>query len=346
MTNDPTLPTLRLTIDPRCALSPDNIAGFAALLQDLLPLAQIPDLAYLGEIKVIPDGQTEAEVNALFVGSRNQTSPYVAGPSRASAIAVPIERDSSERLCYILLEEQDLQGITPKRYHPMETVSSLLEELLHTRVYSTQWRLRPSLLPDDGATTCVQQLRALCARARDEYLVGRWKAGLFSTLPLRDYEDGLAPALIIYPVPLGPMLDNAAGELADIVTGAADGFVSIDAGWTALLHALYRGVLEPLTREAAFQAGNSEPVSAPKPRADQSWFYQDYVRPFWERFRAQLEHSFAAFASEPAEADAILDQMRTTVDEFLALLGVRHRRARGNRCRISFDGAAVLDLDR
>jgi len=70
MTDDPAPPALNLTIDERCAPSPENIGGFVALVQELVPLAQIPNLADLGEIKVIPDGETRGGGPAAKAGIR------------------------------------------------------------------------------------------------------------------------------------------------------------------------------------------------------------------------------------------------------------------------------------
>ncbi len=60
----------------------------SALVEELLPLAAIPDLRHLKGIVVVPMAGVEAAVNALRGGN-----DYKAGPFPALATAVPVERD-------------------------------------------------------------------------------------------------------------------------------------------------------------------------------------------------------------------------------------------------------------
>lgn len=81
----------------------------------------------------------------------------------------------------------------------------------------------------------------------------------------------------------------------------------------------YRGVFEPLARDAAFRAGN--PADAPDrpPGPERSRFYEERVAPFWNRARALLDLSHR---TDLLAMDDAIDGLAGVLWEFLVELGM------------------------
>ena len=335
-----------LSINTMCDLPPASLEGFCRLLQELLPLARIPHVEHLGGILLIGDGQMGDTVNTV-AGQGDQSDLCAYTPSatwRATATAVPVVRDG-RLACVVLLEESLVRSLTPDNYRVYPTNSSLLEELLHVRVYSGLWA---HLQEGDDS---LPELRlgegplAACMNALGEYLANRWKANLLSTLPLTAVEGGYAPVTVQYPDALGPLLDDAGERIMDLVLAVASGAKPFKEGWQELLQIVYRGVLEPLARECACRDGNTlGDVPIHEPDVEQSRFYQRCVAPYADEWRQALRRAADAFDTNPREAVAALIAMRETLNRFLSRVGVEYKPRPNAQSHVMFYGWTALTL--
>lgn len=169
-----------IRIDVLDAASPVQRRLLATLLEDLLPLARIPDVRRLARVVAVPGDAIEATINKLVGGGG-----YAAGPHPAEAVAVPLERDD-ELECHVVLAGELVRLLDPEGRRPYPLVGSLLEELLHVRVYAAAWRQRGRLEPA-GLTPEARDVFVLCSRFHDEYVVDRDKATSSSSRPIYDH---------------------------------------------------------------------------------------------------------------------------------------------------------------
>lgn len=183
--------------------------------------------------------------------------------------------------------------------------------------------------------------------ALGEYLANRWKAILFSTLPLMAVDGGYTTAALQYPEALGPILDDAGRRIIAIVTAVARGAQPYAAGWQELLRIVYRSILEPLARECACGDGSAEENRPPRePSAERSPFYRQHVAPYRAEWQRALRHAADTFDTVPAEAVAALVQMRETLVRFLRHVGVAYEPRAGGQSHVKFYGLTARALKR
>src|SRR5260370_36351209 len=127
-----------LNFERRCQISEQKCMLCAQLLIDLFPFASLPDVRYLQRVIFCDDDAMEQTVNDVISEQRNIPGLYVAGSTVARAVAIPLEFDDGLRCC-IVLSKSEVELLESEHSHPQQLVSSLLEELLHVRIYSTAW---------------------------------------------------------------------------------------------------------------------------------------------------------------------------------------------------------------
>jgi len=309
----------KICIDDSCEISPERVEVFTALIRKL-SLASLPTSAeHLKGLLVVPDTDLERTVNAIAEGKR--PAPYRAGTTLPPAIAVAVEDDSGLS-CFIVITESLLQSIDPEHY-TVDTVSTLLEELLHVRLYIGTWQRRGCLMSRKTESPCAQDLFVMCSNFHDEYVVARWKAPIFASLGLE----------IRYGLRLAPILDQAAQNLARIVIMASSGVFPIQDAWGKVIRSVHRDLFDPLARDAGFRAGNPE-SSQDEDGASESWFYRDHIASYWQQVQVELERSFD---SGLTETESALDEIVKTVEEFLRFIGVTYRDIDDSQCWVNFE---------
>ncbi len=219
------------------------------------------------------------------------------------------------------------------RYHPQPLVSSLLEELLHVRLYVTAWQHRGYIHPLDRHGV-DKDLFVQCTRFHDEHMVARWKAAICSTTRLFDSEYGLDVGYLWYGESLRSMLEEAGSSLAEVISDAASHRLGAEDAWSWIADLVYRGVFEPLAREAGFRAGNPSSQLGPYNSPAESRFYRRHVEPHWRATRYQLDRSFG---TDLAEMDEALVELMNIVTQFLARIGVTYQTNSDRGNRFSFD---------
>jgi len=328
-----------LTITSLVDLPSPALEGFRSLLQQLLPLANIPELAHLSGVLIVQDGGLATVVNALLQQDDDPAQSY--SPSRdAKGVAVPIIRDGNLR-CFILIAESEVCSVSPQRFLVYPANATLLEELLHVRIYSGLLPLLASSSLPRGISL-NEPLVQLCVNALGEYLSNRWKAHLLSSYPLTAVDGGYGPVITGYPEALGTILDEAGATIQSIITHVVNATMPYDQGWRELLPVIYRGVLEPLARERAYRDGTAlEQPPVIKPTAETSWFYTGEVAPYWADWLQTLQRVADIFDTTPPERVAAVLDMRETLLRFLNQLGVDYQALPAGRIHIQFRGGHV-----
>jgi hypothetical protein len=325
--------TIKLNIS--CALKRGQQDAFAALLNELVSITIGADVSYLRAVYIVADGSVEETANMIIRDVAGSSRRYTAGPNPASAIAVPVGTTDGFG-CYIVLAKHELHSLTSVQRHPHNLTSSLLEELLHVRVYTHAWRRRGTIAPPITDRSWRDDLFVLCTLFHDEYIVGRTKSALMSTTPLVDNGDKMSTCSIFYPYSLAPILQQAHDTLAELVTKAAAGTTPTEQAWSALQAFVYRDIFEPLARDAAFRDGNTD-ESPIKHNASENRFYREIIKPFWLAIYKELDRSFS---SDLVESDVALDLIGDVLESFLARIGVTFRQQIDGSWWVWFDESA------
>jgi len=167
----------------------------------------------------------------------------------------------------------------------------------------------------------------MCSNFQDEYVAIRWKSSLMASIPLVEISDGNKSVVHLqYGSPVASLLDQASSELSQISLDAADKKLSIDDAWSKLLQTVYRKIFEPLARNEAFLAVIPANEDIPSQSASDSLFYQQFVEPYWEKTKTQLERSFN---NDLEEQEIALNEMAGILDDFVRGLGVTHSKTSG-----------------
>src|SRR5258706_11937772 len=140
------------SLEFQCDVVTDEAARFGVLVQEMAVLAAIPNPQHLRRIVVVPEGQLPAAVNAIISQGDPGKAMYKTGNYSPDGVAVPTERDG-QLACEIVFDERVVQGLSSPGYPPFDSVSTVLEELLHIWVYSGLWNVEKSSPPGSSWIT-------------------------------------------------------------------------------------------------------------------------------------------------------------------------------------------------
>jgi hypothetical protein len=307
------------------------------LLQDLDPLFGSYPVPYLNAILVLPHPDIAAKANSLILEATGQEGTYQSAPTDAArAIALPIEVDGELR-CYILIAHELAENLTTEKHHPAETVSALLEEFLHVWIYGLTWDrcgfLQPKMNTEDP---CQQQLMVLLRQAFDEYCVMRTKAALLDKFHLVDAEGGFRQQRILYGGNVTSSMQAAERELRDCVLDVAIKKIPVSQVGPRFFTTLYRGILEPLSRNAA-------PLDAyedleRKDYLPETQFFRRIVAPYWKDIHVQLRRAY----EHPEQTEHAAETSFQVIKAFLMSIGVTLRKGNEGQCYIWFDATFFL----
>jgi hypothetical protein len=326
--NAPNQSVHSVAIQVFCSIEQEKLEALATMMNELIPLVPIPNAEHFQGVIVVPDEQRELVINDLLKEYDESAGAYVSG-TEARACAMPMEvptDDGKVLACLIFLAESLVQEINPMHYHSGDLISTLLEELCHVRHYSITWQQR-GYIHSCEADICKKDLLTMCSNFQDEYVAIRWKAFLMASIPLVEISEGNKSVVHLrYGSPVASLLDQASSELSQISLDAADKKLSIDDAWSKLLQTVYRKIFEPLARNEAFSAVIPANEDIPSQSASDSLFYQQFVEPYWEKTKTQLERSFN---NDLEEQEIALNEMAGILDDFLRGLGVTHSKTSG-----------------
>jgi hypothetical protein len=291
-----------------CNLASDKLDAFSDILRAILRHALPTGLHGLGGIYIVPDRAVEPCVNAMIKDVTKREESYRGSGHSHPAVAVPQETERG-LVCFVVVGEGNLESIEPGQF-PAEAASTLLEELLHVRLYTRTYQRRGYIMPRGTTTTPAigQDMFVFCNRLTDEYIVTRWKTPILSDFGVR----------VEYARSLTDELEEAAKELARIGARFYAGELPLEDAWNEIIHLGYYHVLLPLARSAAYEAGREHNGSANDP--SRSRFYREHVAPHWSRMKRGLERTFD---SDLAETEVALLEIAQAVVDFFEGIGVR-----------------------
>ena len=289
-------------------------------------------IATLATIFVVDVARVQEAVSAV-VQTIDATLTYTPNPAfSARGVAVPVEQDS-QLMSTIVLAGELIELLAPPRIHPYETVSTVLEELLHVSVYETTWRRRGYVHHRGrGLSGCESDVLALVSRMSDEYVVNRRKATLASTRPMFDHTDGgLVTGQLQYGWSLPATVSSGIRQLGSIVREASVGGRTDLESWNLVASGLYRGVLEPLARHAAYNEVNPSDQSV-ESLADLPQF-RERILEQWLALHRGLQRMFD---SDLADTELLLPEMSEAVRQMLFRFGVEYQDSHSGRCHVRF----------
>jgi hypothetical protein len=323
-----------VALDILTQIDSQKVEAFAGLLRELISLVGASKLATLKRVMIVEGTQVANTVNSIMREVAPSMSYVPSHLYSAEAVSVPVESADS-LVCHIVMSETFLNTFTSEHSHPADTVSTLLEELLHIWVYSSTWQRRGYVQHwNRDLESCEVDVLTIASSMCDEYVVIRMKSQLLATLPLIEFEPnvGFAGAKLLYGGDVVDEITRGSSELRKIVTEAARGVRAVPEAWSDVVTTLYRGVFEPLSRKAAYCDGaNGEPF--PEDRLRSVRFYHELLAGCWYEIH---EHLKRVFDSDLRETENGLDGISSRIRALLRKIGVTYRKIDGNQCWVDF----------
>ncbi len=303
-----------MLIDTCCDITQAEEQTFRELLMSLIEHYCDEGVPFLERVMVVPDGRIEEVVNLLF-DSLGIPSGYVMGPYRTDAVAIPYT-DEIELRCFVLFGSTVIRQIVSSNEY-YSGISSVLEELLHTKFYSIVWQQHKRLLPKTENLT-QERFYRVASFCLDEYVVGRTTAKIMSEqFCIVDSLGRQSPYRIWYGGNLVDLLDDAPVALDDGLRNCENR--TNDERISVSLEIAKRYVFEPLTRDAAFREAHIDSGSlCPTSAASESEFYRSQVSVFWSAILSELEADFDANCDgREAAVIRIADQIEAFLDRLV-----------------------------
>jgi len=315
-------------VSPACNVTPDKIDALRSLVNQcigVLDQIRIPPLEGsfqpLRELRILP--ATEM-IESVQEAARDLVPSAVYHPAGGTSVAVtlPIETDG-ETSAIIFVSADQLDAIGPDGTPDLSLLSTVLEELLHVRLYSA--RQEQSLLHlTPGQPPCTRDLLILACNLHDEYAVSRLKAEILAQLTEKT-SDGQYVFSLAYGLDLGNVLDESFKDLSTAFWRVAHGELPVDQFWALVVDCIYHGILDPLSRETAFRAVVSARSPA-QPDISGHWFFRESIAGYWKSIESLLERSFD---TDFREMGAAIEGIAETIRKLLAHLGASYEECDG-----------------
>jgi hypothetical protein len=310
----------------------ERVEALGALVDELTQLIGRESLESVVSIAVVEDGDVAATVNGL-IDDNGAQGAYTANPSHpATGVAVPLETGDEVRVVIVLCRSL-LRPIGAAYRHAPDTVSTVLEELLHARVYAAAKRRR-GYVHHRGETllACDADLLTAASQMCDEYFVIRCKAQTLAEVPLLEPNrgQGRVCAELRYGASLEHSVSVGTGEIEAAVRDAACGARGASDSWALVVGLLYRRLLEPLARSAAYLDAASSPVF---PDMSENRLYHELIHLRWLAMRDGLRR---VFASRLQETEVVVAEIHASLRAVLGDMGVSYRRTERGECWVEF----------
>ena len=160
---------LGIEISGHRQIAPEKMAVFLRMLRRFLPFScpTNTEQSALSRISIVPDAELERAVNdiAMLAG---KPGTYRVGTTLPPAVTVPIE-DEAGVTCIVVVAVSLLATINSEEFSA-DVISTVLEELLHIRLYSAAWQRRRWIEQPPGVYGCKLDLVRLCSGFHDEYV--------------------------------------------------------------------------------------------------------------------------------------------------------------------------------
>jgi hypothetical protein len=331
---------LEIRINILCNIEIEKIDLFNKILFEHISYLGQADVSTLKEIVITEDEDVVPKINSLiksvepsmFYTPRDQTD--------SNAVTVPIETDGKLN-CFIVISKKYLITLTPEFNHPIKTVSMLLEELLHVKIYTYLWGKRGYIQHvRKGLGIYRSGILTISSSMIDEYIVGRTKTNIFSTYNSFQLESGtdLIGGKINYGGNVFDQINTAEIELKKIVEKLVREAVSIPDAWGDISRILYRNIFEPLARNSAYYDENHEDFD--EKRLESIRIYRDVVITYWGKIHNQLK---AIYESNLLEYESALSEIGDNISALLERIGITCLKVQGEDCLIKID-SIILDI--
>lgn len=324
---------LNIDIKVFCSVETSRLEAFAALLRELSSVVGSDALASLTTVFVVDGDQLPATVNALIEAVGGSGS-YTPSPDHLpEGVAVPLESEGT-LVSAIVVSRALVEPLSSEHNHYFETVSTVLEELLHVCVYGAAWQRRGYVQHRRSELlACEADLLTIASQMCDEYVVIRRKARLMATLPLVEVEGGagFSTAELAYGGSIIDTFMKGASEIRSTLRDASRGLLPASDSWSKLAGLLYRAVLEPLARNAAYCDAASQ-----VPTVDESHYADplySLVHRHWPGIQDRLRR---VFTSDLTETEIVLAELLETLRTLVSELGVIYRRTDQGSCWVEF----------
>lgn len=338
--DDPsTIEQSKVQVDLHADLSEGGRQGMALLLQSLSPIWVHYPVPYLERVVVVPHSDIPKMVNAIVRIIEGREINYTSSPVHpATGVAVPCADEGLH--CFIVLAAEIFVDLTAERFRPVEAVSTILEEFLHVWLYGEAWRRRGYLYLTNPDEPCEQDLLMKLAQAFDEYLVMRHKIAIVGTLALIDGENGPISGQLAYAGNVRQLVAEGERTIRQAIYDVAGGRKSVEEVWPAFCDHLYRGMLEPLSRNAAVGDTYSE-TSLLQDLPDTELF-KKVTGSYWQALHTQLKRSYDA----PEETEDALRTAMAELRKYLKSIGVTYRKTHDGTGYVLFDNSFFLEFSR
>lgn len=328
---------ININIDLYCNLTQPAQEGLRLLINSTASVLSLYPPTYLRRILILPHADIAQMVNDLveqFTGQQGTYQPDSA--NAAEGVAVPCEAEG-ELHCFILLAAERVELLTLGHFHSQEVVTTLLEEWLHVWLYGVVWEKRGYFTPrSNPEEPCEIDFVILVSRMFDEYIVIRHKAELMAAVPLIDYEGGLVTGRIMYGDDVTARLHRCEAGLKRVLLGVGMRRTSVAEAWPDMLGHLYRDLLDPLGRNAAYCDAYEE-----EQETDNELYTPFFRRCFathWQEIHRQLQRVYEELNSYDEAVALCVGQLR----QFLASIGMTYQRTDNGECDAHFDAAFFL----
>jgi len=332
--------SLNVDINVLCQIIPEKTDAFAALLRELISVVGVDNIITLKQILIVDDSQVVNVVNSIIKTVEPSAVYMPRDTDFANALSLPVERDGLLS-CFIVMSDVFLKPLTLEHNHPFNTVSTLLEELLHVGVYTSAWQRRGYVQHRSSKlNACEMDVLTIATQMCDEYVVIRRKSQLLATYPLFEPEPGkgFSRGKLSYDGDLIKKIGISGIELKKAVIEAAGGSKVISEVRSDVMRILYRGIFEPLSRNAAYCDETNED-SAVEQNLQAIKFYRELIADYWCNIHKELT---LVFESNLSETEPALKEICGYIRELLKRVGITYGNTQDGQYWVNF-GPNLLD---
>lgn len=331
---------IEIGINILCDVEMEKIELFKIILTEHVSFIGENEISTLKEILIAEDENVASIVNTL-IKSVEPSGIYTQRDQRDSwAVTVPIETDGVLK-CFIVMGKRYFTYITPEFSHPFNTVSMLLEELLHVKIYTLLWKKRGYIQHiNKGFGICKSDLLSVASSMIDEYLVSRMKANILSINNSFQLESGkeLIGGKLNYGGNVLNRIKAAELQLKEMVEKLRIESRSIPETWREIIRILYRNIFEPLSRNAPFCDENQEPRNEEQLKSVK--IYRELIVEYWENIHDQLK---VVYESNLSKYESALNEIYNIIDALFNRIGITYSRVSGEDCWVNID-PKILNL--
>jgi hypothetical protein len=188
-----------------------------------------------------------------------------------------------------------------------------------------------------GPDPCEAHVLTIASWICDEYVVIRKKTRLAAAQP--PFEIGpsrtLSGGVLSYGADPVSAIELRLTQIADIVFEAACGAKLASDAWRDVLRALYRGIFEPLSPDAAHRDGALD-GPPPDQRLESVDSYGDVLADSWNRMHEGLRRVFDGNLSE---TEVVLDEIVSCLRVLVTIIAVTYRNTEAGLCWVHFSSS-------